>query len=658
MARSKSKGARKKKKSSWLRPWQGWLLKLLLLAGGGACLFYFVWAWSLDLGRVGDMVERSIIYDMDGRFYSRLEGQNRSPVPFSKISPFFIKALLAREDTRFYQHHGVDPVGILRAMARNVVHLHAREGASTITQQLARNTFPLGGRNLHRKILEAFVAVRLENNFSKEELLEHYINRIYFGSGCYGLQAASLAYFNKPASELDLSESAMLAGLIRSPTRFSPWNNLKGAYVQRDTVLERMRDLGMISPEQARSAMEAEVKVTSQALMALLDNYALDLVKSEIEQFLTDEQIAEGGLRIHTTIDSELQKAAQDSVDKQLEAIEAKPGYNHVRRAEAVPAPGGRTPYLQGALTVIDNRSGGLRALVGGRNHGESTFNRALLARRQIGSTFKPFVYAAAFGRGLQPQAPIEDGPIARGEIRGAPSWNPSNSDGTYRGTMPVADGLVFSRNTVSARVGNYAGIQEVAKVASAAGLGEIPKMPAVYLGAFESSVKELTLAYSIFPNLGIRKQPYIVERIEDQDGRVLFRATHGQVRVLAPETCSQLNAILQQVLERGTAASASSLGLKKTAAGKTGTTNDFRDAWFVGYTRSLTCGVWVGFDQPQTIVQRGYGAALALPIWVDVVNAASAKKYPSGGFDAAGGGLRNAPSDFMRSLRKIFGGH
>lgn len=627
-----------------------------MLIGTLAFVVYFLWAWSLDLGKVNDMVERSIIYDMDGQIYSRLEGENRSPVTLAKVSPHFIKALIAREDTRFYEHKGVDPIGIMRAMARNLVRLRASQGASTLTQQLARNTFPLGGRNLHRKILEAFVAVRLERNFTKDQILTHYINRIYFGSGFYGLQAASLAYFNKSAADLNLSESAMLAGLIRSPTRFSPWLNLRGAYAERDTVLERMRDLGMVTPEQARAAMEAEVHLSNRNAVLLQQNYALDMVRDEVQLLLGDAVIAEGGLRIYTTIDPELQKQAELAVDKQLQSVEQKSGYNHPRRSGFTGSDGSPTPYLQGALTVVDNRTGGLRAIVGGRNYSESTFNRALLAKRQIGSTFKPFVYSAAFAAGLSSTSSISDGPIEGGEIRGAPNWQPANSDDSYRGNMSVADGLIFSRNTVSVRVGNYAGIMAVARTAKAAGLGTIPRFPAVYLGAFESTVKELTAAYSIFPNLGVRRQPYIIERIQNTEGRVLFRAAHVQTQALSSHSCSQINSVLKRALEQGTGAGARSLGFQKSAAGKTGTTNGYRDAWFVGYTKSLTCGVWVGLDKPESIMPRGYGAALALPIWVDVMNAASAKKYPSSDIDAAQADPKQ-PSGFMRSIRRLFGG-
>ena len=628
------------------------------------CVVYGIWASTFDLKDVETMIERSTVFDMDGRYYSRLQGENRLLVPLDKISPYFIKALLAREDTRFYKHHGVDPIGIARAIARNALHGHVREGASTLTQQLARNSLPLGGRNLHRKILEAFVAVRIENHFSKQQILENYINRIYFGSGFYGVETASLAYFGKHAADLNLSESGMLVGLIRSPNRFSPFRNLKGAYAQRDAVLNRMVDLKMITRAEADAALKSKVAVSSKRAPAIQENYAMAAVLNELDVLLSDDQIDEGGLKIYTTIDPQLQKAAASTVESQLRKIEQRTGYAHPTRAQFAAQShdeNADTPYLQGAVVVIDNRTGGIRAIVGGRDYSESTYNRALLTKRQAGSTFKPFVYAAAFAQGLSPDDSIDDGPVRVG------NWSPSNSDGTFRGPMAAQEGLIHSRNTMSVRVGEYAGVDQVCRTASSVGLGKLPRVASIYLGSFETTLKEMTTAYTVFPNNGVRKQPNIIERIDDQNGSVLYRAAHITAPALDPGVCSQINSILTQVLDRGTAATARSLGWGKPAAGKTGTTNDYHDAWFVGYTKSLTCGVWVGLDQPQTIVAKGYGAALALPVWIDVMNAASQQKYPVADFETrrrAPAERRAEPSDqsvrenFLRSFRRFFGGH
>ena len=392
----------------------------------------------------------------------------------------------------------------------------------------------------------------------------------------------------------------------------------------------------------------------------------MDAVRADLDVLL-DEQPDEGGLKIYTTIDPALQRAAQAAVESELRKIEQKPGYNHPRRGEATPdSTEDSTPYLQGALVAIDNRNGGIRALVGGRDYAESRFNRALLSKRQVGSTFKPFVYATAFARGLRPDAMIDDDRIHPGELRAAANWSPENSDGTYRGPMPAAEGLIQSRNTMSVRVGDFAGLNNVVQTAASVGLGKIPGMPAVYIGSFEATLKDLTAAYTVFPNDGIRRQPYVIERIDDADGQVLYRAAHVSTATVDASTTALVTSILQQVLEHGTAASSRSLGWNRPAAGKTGTTNDYKDAWFVGYTKSLTCGVWVGLDRPQTIIPHGYGAALALPIWVDAMNAAPAQKYPSpemqGRWRAEPTpgperGIEAVPGNILRSFRKFFGG-
>ncbi|MFN2509518.1 MAG: penicillin-binding transpeptidase domain-containing protein, partial [Chthoniobacterales bacterium] len=288
-------------------------------------------------------------------------------------------------------------------------------------------------------------------------------------------------------------------------------------------------------------------------------------------------------------------------------------------------------PYLQGAVVVIDNGSGGVRALVGGRDYAQSKFNRALApANRQVGSAFKPFVYALAFSRGMLPGAWIDDGPIAPGEIRGAGNWAPGNSDNTYNGIQPASYGLVHSRNTMSVRIGDFAGPEEVQRTAITLGLAEnIPGGPAIYLGSFETNLKDLTAAYTVFPNIGTRKQAYIIERIDDQNHHPIYRAAHVSTRAMDPGAAWMTSQIMEEVMTRGTGASAKSLGFNLPAAGKTGTTNDYKDAWFVGYTNALTCGVWVGFDQPQTIMSRGYGAALALPVWSQTMLKA-AQRYPA----------------------------
>ncbi len=614
----------------------GWKVSLLaLIAGGGLAVFVFygAWAQTYDMKKVGEMPERNTVFDVDGKIYSRLAGANRLKVSLDEVSPVFIEALLAREDTRFYQHKGIDWRGILRALVRDVLSGSAKEGASSITQQLARNSLPLGGRTLNRKILEAMVALRIEQKFTKQQILELYMNRIYFGAGCYGVETASQAYFGKNASKLNLSEAALLAGLIRSPNRFSPLRNPEGAAIQRNTVLDRMVELKKISAAEAGQAKQTKINAHPKRLLQIQENYAMDAVQRDLNLLLTQDQIDNGGLFIYTTLDPAVQNVAQQSLEAQLSRIEHQSNFHHPVKASYQPPESGEDssmPYLEGAIVAIDNSSGGIRALVGGRDYAQSKFNRALApANRQVGSAFKPFVYTLAFTQGLLPGAAISDGPIQPGEIEGAGNWAPGNSDGTYGGYQPCSYGLIHSRNTMSVRVGQFAGIDAVQKVATTLNLGEnIPRGPAIYIGSFETNLRALTAAYTVFPNAGVRKQSYIIERIDDQDHNPIYRAAHISVPALDPSAAWMTSQLMEEVLTRGTAASARSLGFKLPAAGKTGTTNDYKDAWFVGYTSTLTCGVWVGFDQPVTIISHGYGAALALPVWTQVMNRA-ALRYP-----------------------------
>src|SRR5881227_835711 len=578
--------------------WKSTLLAAVAAVGLAVFLFYGAWAQTFDMKKVGEMPERNTVYDVDGKIYSRLAGANRLKVSLSEVSPFFITAVLAREDSRFYEHKGIDWRGILRALIRDVMSGSPKEGASSITQQLARNSLPLGGRTLSRKLLEAMVALRIERQFTKQQILELYVNRIYFGNGCYGVETASQAYFGKSASKLNLSEAALLAGLIRSPNRLSPLKNPEGARIQRNAVLDRMVALRKITLAQAGEAKKAKIVTHPKRMPQVQENYAMDAVQRDLNLLLTQDQIDQGGLYIYTTLDPAVQNVATQALESTLTRIEHQSNFHHPLKANYHPPEEGEDssmPYLEGAVVVIDNSSGGIRALVGGRDYSQSKFNRALApANRQVGSSFKPFVYTLAFSNGLLPGAAISDGPIQPGEIDGAGNWSPGNSDGTYGGTMPCSYGLIHSRNTMSVRVGQFAGLDQVQKIATALNLSDkVPHGPAIYIGSFETNLKDLTAAYSAFPNAGVRKQTYIIERIDDQNHQPIYRAAHLSAPALDPSAAWMTSQLMEEVLTHGTAASTRSLGFKLPAAGKTGTTNDYKDAWFVGYTSTLTCGVW-----------------------------------------------------------------
>jgi penicillin-binding protein 1A len=633
------------------------LAVVLLLAGAGLVLAAFLLIYpkyreyqrvadSFDLAELDNIPAISDVFDYAGMRYSKLEGQVRYVVPLSQISPNFVKALLAREDARFYQHHGVDFTGIARAAMRNVNAGDVKEGASTITQQLARNTFDLGEDRWRRKFVEALLALRIEKNISKDKILEAYANRIYYGLGLYGVETASRACFGKSASDLTLSEAAILAGLIRSPNRLTPLGDTRTALAERDQVLQRMEELQMITPEEAKAALAEPVPLSKQLLPSTQENYAMDAVMRDLAILLPKETIDRGGLKIYTTIDRRLQMIAEDAVEAKLAELESSKGWTHPKRASVPEAAGSspadaakpnESPYVQGALVAIDNETGGIRAIVGGRNFKESPYNRAVLAKRQIGSTFKPFVYAAAFRKGMAPGTLVDDSPIREGEIAGVTTWSPRNSDGQNDGLQTAALGLIRSRNTMTVRVGEFATRNEVRLLAAKAGFENVPDMPAIYLGAFETTLKDLTAAYTMFPNGGVRRQPYIIESIEDRYGKTIYKATRAELQCIPPDVDYVMNELLRDVIRKGTATVATSLGLTVPAAGKTGTTDDYKDAWFIGYTTRLTCGVWVGMDRPQRIADRGYGSKLALPIWVDFMQSASAWKYIAQNFAVPG---------------------
>ena len=599
-----------------------------LLLWGTVAAGYYAWALTFDLRLIHEMNERSVIYDHEGKYYTRLAGENREVVPFDKVSNDFINALISREDTRFYSHIGVDPVGIARAVVRNLMLGGFREGASTLTQQLARNSFPLGGKTLHRKAIEAALAFRIETELSKEEILEAYVNRIYFGSGTYGVEAASQTYFGKPSSRLDLQEAATLSGLIRSPNRFSPLNNPDGSIRERNTVLGRMLDLGLITRLQHDEAAASPLLAMPRTKTSPEENWAMDAILRELELVLDDGQMDGGGLKIYTTIDGPLQRAAEASVAGRLEQVEALPGYPHKPMGtfqNAVLDREKSAPYLEAAAIALDNGSGGIRAIVGGRDYSKSKFHRALFGKRQAGSVVKSFVYASAFEAGISPNEQVSDDRIQPGEIpRKYGAYDPSNSDGQYRGLQPAGVGLVDSRNTMSVRLGMRAGLDRIANMIERAGIAtDPPRYPALCLGAFETSLKDITAAYTVFATGGVKLQPFIIDRVLDASGNVLYKSTRGRIPVINPAAARMTATLLEEVVQRGTAARAGQLGLSGYGAGKTGTTNNYLDAWFVGFDKNLTCGVWVGFDKPRPIMKGGYGGALALPIWVDILESA-----------------------------------
>ena len=623
-----------------------------LIAGA----FYHILANTYDLEEVTNMPARTEILDRQGNILKNsagqeigfLHGKNRHLVRYDEVSPLFINALIAREDGRFREHGAVD----IRGFGRSIFRLVTRwkfEGASTITMQLARNSFTLKKRDhgklltLHRKALEIAIAHRLESNFTKNEILEHYMNRIFWGGSIMGVESASRTYFGKSSSQIDLSEAAMLAGIIRAPNAFSPFRDPEAAKLERNTVLNRMVYFEYLTEEEAKTTKEKPLNIPSASERLISGSYALDSIRRDLEEILERENIKDGGLIINTTLDPNLQEAAERAMEKRLAAVERTPGYKHQKRANWNKK--GNPAYLQGAAVVIDNRTGGVLAVVGGRSAAESQFNRALQSRRPIGSIFKPFVFLAAVKNGFSLTETVSDARIRPGEISGTPlDWSPANSDGEYYAAISASKALIDSRNTSSVRVGSIAGMSEVIEVARLAGFNAdaIEPYPASYLGTWGATVQDVASAYSIFPNGGRRFRPYYVQSIEDRDGNFLWKSGPLYYKAAEAPAAGDVSDALEQVNRTGTGrAIRSRYGFNKPSGGKTGTTNDYHDAWYAGYTSNLSCAVWVGLDSPKKIIRGGEGARLALPIWVDIMQ--TADRLP---------GYKNGPIGAARAQR------
>jgi membrane peptidoglycan carboxypeptidase len=618
------------------------LYALVLLA-----LIYGFRSHPYDLSRIHAMPERTIVLDRLGQEIGRIHGEKRSIVPLRHVSEHFRKAILAREDERFYRHGAFDTIGIVRAFLKNLQG--KREGASTITQQLVADVFQLKRgekrgdwpRQVDRKLLEIAIAIRLEATLEKDEILEAYINQINWGRQIKGIGEAARIYFEKHPAELTLSQSALLAGIVRGPDAFNPFKSMEAATRERDTTLARMVAARAITQKESDEAKKDPIEVRPQWRRQYRESFAMDAIRRDLEIILEKEDIELGGLEIVTTIDLRVQQKAEEALEEKLKSVEKTSGYAHPTRASwlNIPEENRKEPtYLQGAVVVAENRTGGIVAVIGGRDANESRFNRAKDAKRQLGSIFKPFVYLAAFDKGLSPSAPISDGSILPGEIRGGGTWRPKNADGEFGGVYPASHGLVKSRNTMSVRVGNYAGLSQVAEAALRSGFSTpMPQNPSSYLGSWEASPWEVATSYTIFPNGGTRFRPYLISQIKDRDGNILFSTLPLSYQAASSDSTKSIARILQEVTTSGTAASVKRLGFDKPCGGKTGTTNAYRDAWFAGFTSNLTCTVWVGFDTPKTTIHRGFGSTLALPVWVEVMKTADRLGYKAGAIHSGG---------------------
>jgi penicillin-binding protein 1A len=609
-------------------------------------------AEEFDLKQVSQMEAASILYDRKGREFGKLFIQNRQPVPYDRLPAMLVKAVIAAEDNRFYDHDGVDYMGIFRAAITNWRKGRISQGASTVTQQLARNSFELRERTYERKLVELYLAWRIEKNFSKKEIMEHYLNRVYFGSGFYGAEAASQGYFGKNAIDMTIGQCAALAGLLKSPQALSPFNNPKDSTDSRNFVLGRMRELGFITRKQYEEEL-ASALGTVQRTNPFKVSYAIELIRQQVIKALGFERAMNGGYRIDTTLDSDLQQAADRATREVLLKVEQQPGYSHptfeqyratTKKIEDAINRGNMSvkmpepKYLQGAALVVENTAGGILALTGGRDFKHSEYNRALQGTRSAGTAFTPFVFASAYESGIFPGEIVQDACIDNryvmvgGETGLLGEWGVEIEDNEYEGPMTTRDALVKGKNAATVRLGMQVGLDAVKKTAAAAGISSpLRDYANAFLGSSELSLDELVLGYTVFPNVGQRPADlYIIQSIREPEGEIIFKAPRKRYRAISPAAAYETHSVMSDFMERGVG----SLGRKQfglgnfPVAGKSGTAYGFTDTYFIGYTNTVTCGVWVGFDKPTKIYRGAFGKDLALPIWSRIMNA-SAQSYP-----------------------------
>ncbi len=608
------------------------IVGLLVLVVGLKVAYAAAWALCFNLDNVRHMPLTTFLYDRNGQVLQRVYEQNRFLVEGKDIPESLRDAVVATEDQRFYHHLGIDPLSIFRAAVGNALHHHISSGASTITQQLARNSAGMAERTMSRKLKEAFLALRIEMVFSKEQILTYYLNRVFWGRDIYGVGAASQAYFGKAPADLTLSESAMLAGIISGPNSFSPWRNPAKARDSRARALGRMKERGYITAAQEKEALAQPLVL--RPLDRIPGSHAAAAALAEAARLLdvNADDIDTKGLKITTTVDLGFQRAAENGLEAQLSRIEADPDYTHSTRAEYLKSLGDsdapKPAYLQGAFVALSNADGGILALVGGRNYEESHFDRAVASARQVGSTMKPFVYANAFNT-LDIAAPteVDHSPF---DLRRADQ--PGAGKSGAPDYITVRQAIEKSDNYAAVRTVLASGVDSFAYLFGRASGVAIPEFPSSALGACQVTPLQLVAAFSIFPAGGVRREPYLISKIVDASGKVLYErpAPSGQTerRVLSPEIAFQIANLLQGVVDEGTGHTVRAMGLQGDIAGKTGTTNDFKDSWFVGFTSAVTAGVWIGLDTPQTIVPGGFAARLAVPAWASIMAQAD-EHYP-----------------------------
>lgn len=574
---------------------------------GGLVLYYGARMPSADSWSIPERPPNVKILAVSGDVIANRGTTGGEALSLENMSPYIPQAVIAIEDRRFYSHFGIDPLGLARAMLTNLTTGRMVQGGSTLTQQLAKNLFLSPERTLERKVQEVLLAFWLEQKYSKDQILAMYLNRVFFGSNAYGVEAASRRYFNKSARDVNLGEAALLAGLLKAPSRLSPARDPQAAEERAQVVLGAMREEGYVTDSEIKTAM-SQTPTKAKSYWSGAEHYVADMVMDQLPGMIGE---IKEDLVIDTTVDLDLERKAEEVIGATLDAD------------------GKKLDASQAALVSIDG-TGAIRALVGGKDYAESQFDRASRAKRQPGSAFKPFVYAAAMEIGRTPMSIRNDGPVRIG------NWTPENYDQKYRGEVTLADALANSLNTIAAQLVMEVGPQNVVKVAHRLGIdSEMQANASIALGTSEVSLVELTSAYAPFMNGGFKATPHVIRRISKADGTVLYENTYDNPpRVLDPAIVSEMNQMMVRVLTRGTGKKAQLKGWE--AAGKTGTTQSFRDALFVGYTSNLTTGVWFGNDDGKSM-KKVTGGGLPAKAWHDFMMAAHEGLSPSPLFGTTG---------------------
>lgn len=587
----------------------------------GVIIGYFA-----QLPPVEELMERkpslsTKLYDCNANLITQVYVEQRSLIPLSQVPEIMQKAIVATEDERFFKHWGIDPKAIMRAFLKNVFNIRVVQGASTITQQLARDLFLTRKKTVARKLKEALLAIKIEHKYTKKEILEMYLNQIYFGSGAYGIEAAARTYFGKHVENLTLTDCALLAALPRGPNVYSPYKNPDKAKNRRDSILTRLSSQGIITKEEEETAKKEPIQLAKIELRQA--PYFVEYVRQYLESVYGPHILYKGGLTVQTTLDLPLQEKAQILFDKAIQEAQIKADEATGKTASL------SAPKLQGCMLAIAPQTGQIKVMIGGRDFKESEFNRTVQAKRQPGSAFKPFIYTAAIDNGFTPATILMDAPEIFKDADGK-EWKPQNYEQKFFGPTPLRDAIAYSRNVSTVKLLTRVGLGTVINYTRRMGItSNLRHEYTLALGASEVSLIELVSAFAIFPNNGIKVDPIGVVSVQDRDNNIIEENSPHFTEVLKPETAYIMVNLLQSVIEYGTAKSAKDFIGKLPAAGKTGTTDENTDVWFIGFTPDLVVGIWIGYDEKISMGKWATSANLAVPLWAEFMKQAYEGKQP-----------------------------